>query len=116
MVPSNITVEAGQKYSFSASGEWTDLREVTGPDGYMNDKVARAKDKLRFTKEDAIFFTLIGCVGADPSAPENCFKVGSFLPEWHVPKNGGLYFYANDLPETYGNNQGAIQLTVTKLV
>ena len=82
----------------------------------MNRKVALAKDKLRFTKEDAIFFTLIGCVGADPFAPEHCFKVGSSLPEWQVPQDGSLYFYANDLPETYGNNNGAIQLTVTKLV
>lgn len=59
----------------------------------------------------APWFSLIGSIDKDKNS---CFLIGTDK-NITAPKTGRLYCFANDVIIAYGNNQGSIELTVTRL-
>lgn len=138
-----LYLEAGKTYDFSAAGEWLDHRDRFGPAGgkdtgfRVGDLVRSASSLLGgaetlfkdltgreadfwYTRrdEDAPWFALMGFIASDfgesakTLAEGQSFMIGGGTK--FAPKLGGyLYCYANDAWQTYGNNRGSVQLTVT---
>ena len=139
-----LYLEAGKTYQFSATGQWVDHRDRFGPGGgkdtgfHLGDLVRSASSLLGeaetifknvtgreadfwFTRRDekAPWFALMGfvasAVGEDATtlAQGEGFLIGESAT--FAPTLGGyLYCYANDAWQTYGNNRGSVQLTVTR--
>lgn len=138
-----LYLEAGKTYQFSATGQWVDHRDRFGPAGgestgfHLGDLV-RATSSLFgeaetmfknitgreadfwYTRRDeqAPWFALMGFIASDvgedakTQASGETFMIGESATR--TPKLGGyLYCFANDAWQTYGNNRGSVQLTVT---
>lgn len=115
----NLEVAPGERYRFTASGQWKDWFHVVGPSGWK-----RWPLHLKNRLPGAPFFCLCGCVGSDDSL---AFAIGEKL-DWSVPESSAgladrqLYFFANDWPCMYGNNHalppeegGPLSVNITRL-
>lgn len=106
-----ITLLAGQNYHFQATGQWTDWKNTCDADGYQSPNFfLKLCEGLR-RMPHAPWFSLIGSIDKDKNS---CFLIGTDK-NITVPKTGRLYCFANDVIIAYGNNQGSLQLTVTRL-
>lgn len=112
-----IDVRSGDRYDFSAGGEWVDKMIPCGPDGYrsaqapgLSRAVLSLAEPFRRVRQ-ANWFALIGAVDREE---ETCFLIGSACTGWSPPRDGKLVAFANDHPWTYGNNRGQVTLTITR--
>lgn len=105
-----IELVSGHEYHFAARGRWTDLWYECDADGYTSpNPIFVAGEWLRRSPRSR-WFALIGAVNADKPIQ---FEIGvdrTLL----MPVSGTLTCFANDLPWTYWNNSGSVQLTVTR--
>jgi hypothetical protein len=105
-----ITLEAGQQYTLTATGTWTDWYIHCDPEGYSSglNPLLRLTEWLRRSPKDP-WFALIGAFDRDPSTQ---FLIGDrveFIPR----QTGQLTCFANDVSFMYWNNSGQVELTVT---
>ena len=110
-----ITLVAGQEYTFHATGEWTDGRippwiYPCNADGYESPNIVLKLCEGLRRMPHLPWFSLIGSIEKDK---QNRFLIGKHKI-FTAPKTGRLYCFANDVIIAYGNNQGHIQLTVTR--
>lgn len=104
-----ITLLAGQNYHFQATGQWIDWKNTCDADGYQSPNfLLKLCEGLRRMPQ-APWFALIGSIDKN-----NFFLIGTDT-NITAPKTGRLYCFANDVIIAYGNNQGSLQLTVTRL-
>lgn len=103
-----LRVEAGQVLRFQASGTWKDWFRTETARGW--DAAYMAPFRRFRRRRDANFFALIGAFDRDDRTN---FRIDLDGPQT-MPRSGDLFFYANDVPWAYGNNDGALQLTVSR--
>ncbi len=110
-VPSNLPsvpvmrVSAGETWSFSASGHWTNGFVSCGPDGYRN----FLADALEIEPVAAgnPWFRLMGRIEGEP---DSTFPIGAGCTETFAAA-GDLVVFANDSANGYSNNKGSVTLT-----
>ena len=102
-----VGIESGEIYSFSATGTWTDLDSVTDADGYSS----AALDPFNALKRDtsALWFELIASIDTT-----TLYSVGS-TNTITFNETGMLTFFANDAEGFYGNNMGSITTTIMRI-
>ncbi|MGC4013372.1 MAG: hypothetical protein QM755_02475 [Luteolibacter sp.] len=118
-----ITVVKGRSYRLHVSGIWYDAYAKCTPQGPVS-PLMRAygwpiRWALRFTTSRdpaAIYFIPIGTIGRGTGAslPEHAFIIRDGMT-WQAPASGILHAFANDWQYAYGNNHGAIHMTVTEI-
>jgi hypothetical protein len=122
-VPSGIEIIAGAKYQFKAEGKWKDSMIVCGPKGWPSFLLA-AWNRLPGQR----IFALCASVGnEEKDLSKQAFYVGE-EHIWTAPSefievsNRQLYFFANDWPSKYGNNEalppekgGPLRVTIMRL-
>lgn len=143
-VKTNLFIEDGETYRFTADGQWFDAKVAHGPSGSPQDKrqaghkVGDWWSKLeqkwagnppepstysparRF--ENANWFSLIGVIangfGVDGVKKEinehEAFLIGDERTR-QIESGGYLYCYANDAWRFYFNNNGSVNLRVERL-
>ncbi len=94
----HIQVQTGERYAFSASGQWRDHKQVCGPEGWRNWWTAYV---LRFSRLHGYdLFYLTGNVDQDESSN---FPIGPAATVT-MKSSGSLFLFANDLWHFYWNN------------
>lgn len=105
-----IDLAAGTAYRLVAVGTWHDKSIDAGPDG-IADPVWGQRLAARWLRAPGErYFTLIGALDRDPAT---LFRIGAGTP-YTPPRAGRLTCFANDVPGFYGNNSGAVLLTVVR--
>jgi len=105
-----ITLKAGQRYQFTASGTWKDAWNSCGPDGYpSNSTVLRLSEKYRRVA-DRNWFMLCGSLDKDTAL---IFPIGSSFSPPPFERDGVLTCFANDISYMYWNNCGSVALTIS---
>ena len=112
-----INLVAGQQYHFESQGKWIDGKispfiypcEADGYESPWYNIVLKLAEGLRRMPQEK-WFALIGSIDKDK---HSFFLIGKDKT-FTAPKTGRLYCFANDVIIAYGNNQGHIQLTVTR--
>ena len=105
-VDSGIDVLQGERYSFSAAGMWKDgSRDKCDANGWNTPLFSLGRIQNRLPHRN--YFLL--CLNLDRLEDTNV-GIGTKLEGWDVPAGGKdgarrLYFFANDWPSRYGNNQ-----------
>jgi T6SS, Phospholipase effector Tle1-like, catalytic domain len=121
---SGVLLVPGEKYFFTVDlgQQWFDSSIACTPEGWDrdNEDLGIIQSWLIKSKEDerrcpqANWFEVIGTTN---KTDDHVFRVleyaGSDNP-YSPPVKGGLFLFANDLINYYGNNLGAISLTVTR--
>lgn len=117
-VTTGVLVAPGERYAFRAAGSWLDGGISTDPDGFPSDRapgvsrwLLRVCEPVRRAPEEP-WCCLIGCVGRDE---RRAFRIGTTRREWVAPTVGELVCFANDVWFAYGNNDGAVRLTIERL-
>lgn len=111
-VSTGLYVEKGERYTLSAAGTWTDKDYKTDPDGYASPKaLMRAFEWARRVRK-AKWFALIGCIDRKT---DTTFVIGKGPGSLEAPVSGVLLCYANDVRGFYGNNSGAVALTIERI-
>jgi hypothetical protein len=121
--PSGIEIMPGAKYQFKAEGKWKDYMIVCGPKGWPSSLLA-AWNRLPGQR----IFALCASIGNEE---KNLSKQAFYVGEdriWSAPhesiglSNRQLYFFANDWPSKYKNNEvlppekgGPLRVTITRL-
>lgn len=117
---SRAIVQPGETYRFDIdmSQKWNDGGIECGPDGWTLGMVTLGlKEAFIFAAQpfrrnpDADWFEVVGVVGDDDGEAVRPLKVSG---GWQPQQKGELLLYANDLKDYYGNNAGAISLTMTR--
>jgi|ERR1700730_724538 len=109
---SGIDMTLGQSYTFVVPENeiWVDAAKICGPNGYTSSYLMRPWEILRRAPE-ANWFQLIATIGRSVKPR---IAVGSNLTDFLPPFTGRLYFFANDLPWMYWNNNGTLAVRVTR--
>jgi hypothetical protein len=110
-VETGIRLAVGERYRLTASGTWKDRNTPSGPAGNPNPSVIQKLFAFRLRHKGARYFALIGCIDRDLS---HSFVIGDRV-EFAVSHSGELFCFANDVPGFYGNNKGAVSVTVERL-
>ncbi len=106
-----VQLRAGHRYRLSATGTWCDRGEPWGPDGHPGDRlVFRLTGWMRRGRR-LPWFALLGALDEDP---HTIFRIGSQV-EVSPPRDGELTCFANDVACMYGNNSGALALTIERV-
>ncbi|MGB7974243.1 MAG: hypothetical protein WCF81_07790 [Roseiarcus sp.] len=100
------TVSAGDTWSFSAAGEWRTGFVRCGPDGYRNFLFDALEFAPRVPGEARL--RLMGKFWGDPDA--TAFPIGAGCTQTFA-RSGELVVFANDRPDGYADNRGAVTLT-----
>ena len=103
------TVSAGETWSFSAAGRWKTGFVWCGADGYRN----FVFDALEFAPRapgQARLKLMCKFRGEPDSA---AFPIGAGCTQTFA-RSGEIVAFANDLPGGYGDNRGAVTLTVAR--
>lgn len=106
-------LEKGGRYRFTATHEWTDLRETCTATGYTS-ATLRLWEGLR-RERNAKWFSVIGCID---KRRDTQFDIGHLIEtnsEYTASATGVLYCFANDVWFMYWNNKGFIDLQVEAL-
>jgi hypothetical protein len=106
---SAMVVEAGDVWSFSATGRWTDWFISCGPEGYRNFLADILQISPRVTGQN--LFCLCGEVTDEDGA--ETFAIGRGCTHT-FQKSGELSLFANDLPRMYWNNRGDVVASVKR--
>lgn len=104
-----IAVTPGERLRFEATGTWRDWTIDTGPEGFER-AYLRVFAKARRVPA-APWFALCGALNCNEAT---AFVIGAGR-EWVAPAAGQVFVFANDVPWAYFNNQGEIELSVTRL-
>lgn len=104
-----LSVTKGEVYSFSADKKqvWKDSWVKTNVEGFFNILLWFSGRRVNGVK----CFALCGTIGKDET---NHFKIGSSLSNFTIPTTGELYFFPNDSIRHYDNNEGTIEVVVTR--
>jgi hypothetical protein len=106
-----IDFDKGQKYCFSASGQWRDAKIRCGPDGYESTNwILKRAERCRRVPA-ANWFSLIG---AFDSKLSTAFVIGKATTIVAVT-SGMLTCFANDVAFMYWNNCGSVQLEIKRI-
>ena len=114
VVPSNdpavgvMTVSAGETWSFSASGRWTNGWWISGPDGYRNFLADALEIEPRARGQP--WLRLMGKIEGEPGS---IFPIGAGCTR-AFDRAGKLVVFANDTAKGYGNNRGQVRLTADR--
>ena len=117
--PTNITVEAGDRYYFKAKGCWNDSFLSCGPTGWGPSwNWWTSRNRLKGVP----IFMLCGNLGMNVDNKKLAFSIG-YEETWNVPeevkklsaKDRLLYLFANDWHNKYSNNSGFLEVTVYKI-
>lgn len=115
-----LRVQAREVYRFEASGTWHDASIPSGPKGYQSPNIGfRLVAWLRRVPK-ANWFALVCMIDRDTSTRFD-FTHGEQSDHGHLTveatmsKDGFLNCFANDLPFTYWNNSGSVQLKITRI-
>lgn len=106
-----IQLQAGSRYEISATGLWIDKEYEAGPEGYVSPNLLMKLGEFRRRVPKARWFALIGALDADESTQ---FVIGSHVI-YTPTRSGELTCFANDWQSKYGNNKGALTLSVQRL-
>lgn len=104
---SRVDLVKGQRFSITATGQWTDLHYAADANGYVRDDMRRYERFRRY--RTAPWFALIGCI---EKSRDNCFLIGKALTDFPAPASGRLYLFANDVTGFYFNNSGIMTVSV----
>jgi hypothetical protein len=106
-----IHLVADQEYRFTATGQWIDWTIACDANGYPSPHwVLKISERWRrVTNEN--WFALIGAINFNE---RNFFAIGEERT-LVMSESGTLTCFANDVPFMYWNNQGCVQLTVTRV-
>ena len=116
---SGVVLKEGQQYSFVVppNDQWKDDSIDCGPAGWETEQLPWYKEgfvKL-FEKHrrhpKANWFALIGAYGDED---EHLFPIGDNQNSITATRNDELYLFANDMDSRYGNNDGSLQVTITR--
>lgn len=111
-------VRAGQTYTLAAEGKWVDWFVCTDAKGFTSRALMRISERKR-RHPDANWFALVGLITIDDRPPQDdgsgltrTFDLSPFLDgrPWKAPADGILQVFANDVPNFYWNNRGAVIL------
>jgi hypothetical protein len=117
---SGVALQAGATYTFSVpdGDTWTDASIECGPAGWKSkdlpwykEHIIKAFEKRRRLK-NANWFALVGALGDED---DKLFLIGDGKKPYTAPKGGDLYLFANDMPSKYGNNDGSLMVTITRI-
>ncbi len=117
-----LLLEKGQTYRFKAKAnqQWKDGGIECGADGWdrdhpdvnwLEDIGVKAMEPFRRIP-DTDWFTLVGAVG---DVEDDLFVIGSAATSYTPWRSDEFCPFANDLKRMYGNNDGYIEVTVTRL-
>lgn len=121
-----VQLQEGCKYHITADKDQTyfDKSIECGPDGWETSELSWYKETLveSFEKArrvpDANWLELIGSYGdakgQHHSERDHYFRVGSFK-EFTADRTASLYMFVNDLYTKYGNNEGSIEVEITRI-
>ena len=116
---SGVRFVAGERYAISADPDqqWLDGKIECNADGWSSDQlkgfqkpVVKAAESHRRVP-DANWFKLCGAIGDEE---DELFAIGT-KTEYQPESDGDLYLFANDLKSRYGNNDGFLDVTVTRI-
>lgn len=118
---SGVALELGVTYRVTATGQWTDGGihcDAAGWDteeelGWAKEKIVKAFEDNRRCP-DANWFELIGCYGTEDT---HLVRLGEAVNgmEFTAQKSGDFWLFANDLNWKYGNNEGSVEVTITRV-
>ena len=118
---SGVKLQKGAKYTFSVPNDatWEDGDITCGPAGWKSDQlpwykkgVIEALENFRRLKS-AHWFALVGAHGDED---DKLFLIGDSPEPYEVnEKKDELYLFANDMPLAYGNNDGFLTVTITRV-
>jgi hypothetical protein len=119
---SGVYLERGAYYTFEpeAGKTWKDASIECDTKGWKTEELSWLKENIVEHFEDnrrcpdADWFELIGTIGDDDS---KLFRIGKGGPNktYQAVDSGELYAFANDLISKYGNNEGSIDVTITRV-
>lgn len=111
----DLMLEAGHSYDFSATGTWRDANIVCDAGGYppptlsaLQAVILKPFESLRRVPAWP-WFSLVGAIDQDMRTAFLIGRGGRVT----APKTGMLTCFANDVPFMYWNNSGIVTLTVT---
>jgi len=112
---SGIIVARGEEYEIDVPPDqiWIDRTIENTPDGSSSRGVVQKLTVGLRRKPDAPWFALIAAIGQSDEA-DSMTVIGAGKKPFHPQMDGQLYFFANDVRVAYGNNKGAITLTITR--
>jgi hypothetical protein len=102
------TVSAGETWSFSVTGLWKNGLVRCGPDGYRNFLADALQIAPRVAEQP--WFSLIGEIKGHP---RTTFPIGAGCTRT-FDRSGTLVAFANDSPDGYANNKGAVTLRLRR--
>jgi hypothetical protein len=103
------TVSAGETWSFSAAGKWKTGFVWCGADGYRNFLYDALELAPRAPREARL--KLMGRFRDEPD--RIAFAIGGGCTQT-FGRSGEIVAFANDLPDGYADNSGAVTLTVAR--
>jgi hypothetical protein len=119
---SRVQLKKGATYQFDAAGgqTWMDGGMVCGPEGWRSEDLPWYKEDIVGWFEssrrcsNANWFELVGSLGDEG---DSFFRIGAGGAErqYRAPRTADLYAFANDLKSKYGNNEGKLTVTVTRI-
>jgi len=122
--PSGVLVNEGEQYTFSTdmNQNWFDANIECGPDGWDRSDIDAWFGKEWFIKNkenerrcpSAKWFEVVCAIN---KSEDSIFKILDLIQRgnaYTVPVKGELFSFANDLDSMYGNNLGAITITVSR--
>ena len=134
-----IEVKAGERYQVKATGEWLDASIKTDARGYASTFALKFFEHSRRAGESP-WFALIAAIHTDvalelKNSTDGNFVIGEIASvktgvtnidtdsqlvatglqsEIAVARDGFLYFFANDSAFAYSNNNGFLDVTITR--
>lgn len=117
---SGVTLQDGAQYTFEVAENdtWKDAEIVCGPGGWKTEDLPWYKEGIVqfFEKhkrhETANWFALVGALGNDD---DELFLIGDSSKIYNAEKDADLYLFANDMLSKYGNNDGYLEVTITRI-
>lgn len=118
---SGVRLRKGQTYRFDIAGDeqWQDADISCGPSGWTSEElpwykeafVRKFEDKRRVP--EANWFELIGSLDDET----DYFRIGAGGDAhlYTAPRDAELYAFANDLKTRYGNNEGQLEVKITRM-
>lgn len=105
-----VPLQRGANYLLTATGEWVDWKNRSGPDGYSSNNIVLRLAEWARREPSKPWFALIGALARDKS---NQFLIGDRC-EYQPATTGELTCFANDVALGYINNKGHVSLTIER--
>ena len=114
-----VRLQQGEEYIFSipADARWKDASIECGPSGWATEDLPWYKEGIvnllekHRRLEDANWFALVGALGDED---DDLFLIGDGTKTYTAQKYADLYLFANDMLSKYGNNDGSLQVKITR--